>query len=49
MIATLKFEDLRIQYQLFDVLPSAKFALRMQAIGKNKELIFWIFLVANQT
>jgi hypothetical protein len=48
MIAALKFEYLSIQYQLFKVLASAKFAIFVLALGQIKEFFFWIFFVAYQ-
>jgi hypothetical protein len=49
MIAALKFEDFGIQYQLFKVLASAKFAIFVFAIRQFKEFFLWVFLVADQT
>jgi hypothetical protein len=48
MVAALKFEYLSIQYKLFKVLASAKFAIFVLALGQIKEFFFWIFFVADQ-
>jgi hypothetical protein len=48
MIAALKFEYLSIQYQLFKVLASAKFAIFVFTLGQIKEFFFWIFFVTDQ-
>jgi hypothetical protein len=48
MVAALKFEYLSIQYQLFKVLASAKFAIFVLALGQIKEFFFWIFFVADK-
>ena len=48
MVAALKFEYLSIQYQLFKMLASAKFAIFVLALWQIKEFLFWIFFVADQ-